>query len=340
MKSVFHALALAGLLLTTVAAPAQGQTPAKPAPPSIVTVGNVGMRYTYMVNGKESVFIGMGYNPIYRTLTPPQRTAAYRRDFKILCQAGVNTITGWDLDKAFAQDKFDELTLDAAQQYGIGVVMPMYMPPDRDYTDPGLLGYVLNETVGKVQRFKDHPALRMWGVGNEVLMVMPPEMHASFLQVYLNVIDLIHQIDPNHPIIYREGEDQFVPMLAQLLQDSGNPRPWLQYGMNIYDKDPEPLLRGWPSYGLNRPLFITEFGFEGTNPAERAQGYVKMWRGIRAHPDYVMGGAPYAWSAAGPEPTDAKWGLMNANSVPVDETFARLSQQWRMEPKANGPNCG
>jgi len=26
--------------------------------------------------------------------------------------------------------------------------------------------------------------------------------------------------------------------------------------------------------------------------------------------------------------------------VPVDETFRRLMQQWRAEPKANGPKCG
>jgi hypothetical protein len=329
-------LPLAAMLLLPARANAQA---AKPQP-SVVSIGQAGSRYTYLVNGKESMLIGMGYNPIYRTMANNMRAAAYRRDFKLLCQAGVNTITGWDSDKGFEQDRFDEVTLDAANQYGIGVVMPIFMPAERDYTDPGLIGYVLQEATAKVTRFKDHPALRMWGVGNEVLTVMPPEQHASFLQVYLNIIDLVHQLDPNHPVIYREAEDEFVPELVQLLQDSGNARPWWLYGMNIYDKDPAPQLRNWPVLGMNRPLFVSEFGYEGSSPAERAQGYVNMWRTIRAFPEYVLGAAPYVWSAAGPEPTDAKWGLMRADSVPVDDTFGKLAQEWRLEPKANGPNCG
>src|SRR5712692_770915 len=309
--------------------------------PTKVTIRQApGGRYTYLVNGQEGVVIGMGYNPVYRSLPPAQRAANYRRDFSILCHAGVNTITGWDADKGYEQDKFDELTLDNAQQYGIGVVMPIYLPADGDYTDPELIGTLLRGAVAKVQRYKNHPSLRMWGVGNEVMMAMQPDVYPNFLQVYLNIIDLVHQIDPNHPVIYRESEDEFVPLLAQLLHDSGDPRPWFLYGMNIYDKDPGPLLRNWPNYGLNRPLFVTEFGAEGTSPSERAQGYVNMWRSIRSYPQFVMGGAPYAWTAAGPEPTDAKWGLMNASSVPVDETFRRLMQQWRAEPKANGPKCG
>ena len=276
---------------------------------------------------------------IYRDLSPAVRAAAYRRDFQILHQAGVNTITGWDADKGYEQDKFDELTLNMANQYGIGVVMPIYMPADVNYTDPDLIGSLLKTTVAKVQRYRINPALRMWGVGNEVLVKMPPEMDAAFLQVYLNVIDLVHQMDPYHPVIYREAEDEFVPMLAQLLRDSGDRRPWLLYGMNVYDKDPEPLLRRWPSYGLDRPLFVSEFGSQGAGLGGRPAGYASMWRSIRGHPDYVLGGAPYAWSVDGPEPTDKLWGLTNSLGLPVDGTLAALQQLWLQEPRANHGTC-
>jgi len=328
-------LALLALANTNAASLAAGSSP------SVVTTQLMaGGRYAYTVNGQESLFVGMGYNPIYRSLPEAQRAANYRRDFKILCQAGVNTITGWDADKGYEQDKFDELTLNTANQYGIGVVMPIYLPADGDYSDPDLIGSLLGEVTAKVQRFKNYPALRMWGVGNEVLMTMQPEMQANFFQVYLNIIDLVHQVDPNHPVIYREGEDDFLPNIAQLLHDSGDPRPWWLYGMNIYDKDPAPLLARWPSYGLERPVVVSEFGAEGGTAGDRAVGYTNMWRAIRTYPNYVLGGAPYAWTTAGPEPTDRKWGLMDAWSQPVDITFGRLAMFWRGGAKANHGNCG
>jgi beta-galactosidase/beta-glucuronidase len=325
-------LALVSLLANPLAAAAAGSV--------VTTAVAPGNRYSYLVNGQEQLFVGMGYNPIYRYLPPLLRAADYRRDFRLLCQAGVNTITGWDADKGYDQDKFDELTLDTAGQYGIGVVMPIYMPPDGNYQDPQLIGSLFSDTLAKVQRFKNNPALRMWGVGNEVLTVMPPDMYPNFLQVYLNVIDLVHQADPNHPVIYREAEDEFVPMLAQLLHDSGDHRPWWLYGMNVYDKDPEPILRRWPSYGLDRPLFVSEFGSRGVTPGSRAQAYAGMWRSIRSHPDFVLGGAPYVWSANGPEPTDKIWGLTDAAGQPTDGTLPALQQLWQPESKANHSVCG
>jgi hypothetical protein len=321
-------------VVLALAAPAR--TAAAQPGPSVVTIKvTPDHRFGFFVNGQEQLLVGMGYNPIYRSLPVAQRALNYQRDFRTLCLAGVNTITGWDSDKGYDQDKFDELTLDSAYQFGIGLVMPMYLPADGDYQDPNLIGSLIQGAVAKAQRFKNHPALRMWGVGNEVMSVMQPEMYPAFLQVYLNVIDLIHQIDPNHPVIYREAEDDFVPQLTQLLRDSGDSRPWWLYGMNIYDKDPEPLLRRWPSYGWNRPLVISEFGADGGFGATRAEGYVSMWRAFRAHPDFVLGAAPYVWTAAGPEPTDAKWGLMNSQGQPVDDTFGRLQRLWQAEPRAN-----
>ncbi|MDP2727782.1 MAG: hypothetical protein Q8P59_09590, partial [Dehalococcoidia bacterium] len=73
--------------------------------PSIVMVENLGDgSFRYLVNGEPQVFIGMGYNPIYRYLSDEERAANYNRDFRILCKAGVNQITGWDADKGYEQD--------------------------------------------------------------------------------------------------------------------------------------------------------------------------------------------------------------------------------------------
>ena len=299
------------------------------AGPSYVTyVQQPDGSYQYMVNGQPQLFIGMGYDPIYRYLPDEQRRANYERDFAMLRDAGVNTITGWDADKGYEQDKFDEITLNTAEEYGLGVVMPMNLPPDGAYDDPQYVDQLLAEARAKVERFRDYPALRMWGVGNEVFWIMDPDMYPAFEDAYLKIVDLFHQLDPNHPVIYRESEDRYVPEFTQMLEDSGDMRPWLLYGMNIYDKDPRPILRDWPSWGLDRPVLVSEFGGEGQTGAQRAKAYLEMWQGIRQFPRYVIGGAPYVWTVAGPEPTDEVWGLMDANSRPVDETFGVLSRAW------------
>lgn len=307
--------------------------------PSVVTVERTGdSSYRYLVNGTPQLFIGMGYNPIYRDLEYEERATMYDRDFRMLCEAGVNHIVGWDADKGYEQDKFDELTLDYAYKYGIGVVMPFYLPADGDYRDASFRETLLNEAREKIERFKNHPAIRMWGVGNEVLLDMTNRrMRIPFGRFYLQLADLFHALDPNHPVIYRESGDYFIPAIRSVLKDPSSPRPWLLYGMNIYDSDElERILDVWPSAGLNRAIIVSEFGAEPTDDFDRAEGYAFMWRTIRDHPDYVLGGAPYAWTTAGPEPTDIIWGLMDRYSDPVDDTLRLLAEEWRRESLSNG----
>jgi hypothetical protein len=131
----------------------------------------------------------------------------------------------------------------------------------------------------------------------------------------------------------------FIPELDRALLEDGDPRPWLLYGMNIYTMELEHLLQDWPGHAVPRPLFISEFGAEPDTPEGRAAGYAGMWRTMRAYAGYVLGGAPYVWTTAGPEPVDAKWGLMDINSTPVDDTFAQLAQEWRAEPGNAGRTC-
>ncbi len=330
---------LTGALVWPAAAAADVAELVPDGAPSLVTVEPAqGGGFRYLVDGQPSVFIGVGYNPIYRYLPDGERESNYRRDFAMLRDAGVNIITGWDEDKGYEQDAFDELTLTVADQHGLGVVMPMYLPPEGDYENPALVDALLDSARERIEQFKDFHAVRMWGLGNEVLWEMPPEQHPAFIRAYLQLADLFHELDPNHPVVYREAEDRFVPEIVQALRDTGDMRPWLLYGTNIYNHDVRPILSHWPEYGLDRPLIVSEFGTQGDTPDQRAQGYLAMWRSIRCYP-YVLGGAPYAWTTAGPEPTDKIWGLMDAQSRPVDGTFGLLSAAWRADTVDGASGC-
>lgn len=306
--------------------------PSSEVPPSVVAVQRQAPgSFRYLVNGAPQLFVGMGYNPVYRRLSDEERAACYDRDFQILAQAGVNHIIGWDADKGYEQDKFDELTLDHALKQGLGVVMPFYLPPDADYGDEAFQQSLMDEAAAKIARFKGHPALRMWGVGNEVLSDMLSwEMRFPFVEFYARLAEHFHQLDPNHPVVYREAEDVFIPLIGDLLRNANREDLWLLYGMNIYTMQLGLILDDWQA-SEDLPLVVTEFGFEADETGERAPGYLAMWRTIRAHPDFVVGGAPYVWTTEGPEPTDRKWGLTDGSGHPVDGTFEQLAAEWRRE---------
>ncbi len=287
--------------------------------------------FVYTVNDQPQFMVGMGYNPIYRHLSPAERAARYDADFSKMTAAGINTILGWDADKGYEQDKFDQLTLDRASEHGLGVVMPFYLPPDGDYTDPAFREQLKEELVAKVEAYKNHPALRMWGIGNEVIEgIIASGQVEVFDQFYLELADTAHQLDPSHPVIYREAEDVYLPYLTWYSPPDGVERPWLLYGMNFYTFRLEQVLTEWTSRGNNMPLFITEFAPENWSHPDRPAGYLRLWKMIRAHPGFVLGAAVYAWTTEGPEPVDRVYGVVDGEGNPVDGSLEALAPEFRL----------
>jgi endo-1,4-beta-mannosidase len=65
-----------------------------------------------------------------------------------------------------------------------------------DYNNPKLVKAQLENFKQEVQKYKNHPALLMWGIGNEY------ELNYSNTRVWSAVNDIakmIHKEDPNHP---------------------------------------------------------------------------------------------------------------------------------------------
>src|ERR1041385_3356535 len=108
----------------------------------------------------------MVYNLSDASLPIEQRRVNYERDFALLQSKGVNTILGYG--RTAMGELFDGLTLDVAQQQGLGVVMPFDLRPDDDYADPAVQHRYTDGALALVEAYKDHPALRMWRIGNEV----------------------------------------------------------------------------------------------------------------------------------------------------------------------------
>ncbi|WP_026464216.1 glycoside hydrolase family 2 TIM barrel-domain containing protein [Adhaeribacter aquaticus] len=105
---------------------------------------------------------------------------------------GGNSIRTWST--ANAQE-----ILDQAQRLGLTVTMGLNVRKERhgfDYNNSDAVTKQLQELREEVLKFKDHPALLMWGIGNELnLSYTNPKVWDAVN----NIAKMIHEVDPNHP---------------------------------------------------------------------------------------------------------------------------------------------
>jgi hypothetical protein len=311
--------------------------PAPAAGPSVVTIEGEPFHYVYKVNGARHVLRGIGYNVPYASQDRAWRAQRYDRDFALMQAAQFNTLVGWD------EREFDELTLDKAQQYGLGVIWPYHLPPDGDYADPAYCAAQRERVLGFVTRYAAHPALRLWGLGNEVLHDMPEQDYAAraqaFAGCYADLVAAVHAADPNHPIVYRDSEDVWLDPVRLALAERGLEQPWMVYGANIFTFRLHDLIAEWPERGLRVPLLISEYGPTGYAAADRPGAMVAMWNAIRQKEsrDYVLGGSIYGWATDGIEAIDRVYGLTDADGHPVDGALAAIAERFAA---ATGRPCG
>ncbi len=112
-----------------------------------------------------------------------------------LAAQGANSFRTWRVDNGTQTGKE---VLDEAHKYGLKVMMGIEVARERhgfDYDDQQAVAQQLKKIQADVEALKDHPALILWGIGNEL------NLHATNPKVWDAVNDLskmIHEIDPNH----------------------------------------------------------------------------------------------------------------------------------------------
>jgi hypothetical protein len=295
------------------------------APPSQVEILAGPNGFQYVVNGIPQVIHGMGVNTQYHALlSPADRQARLDADLSEMHDMGVNTLVGWD------PAEFDDVLLNTAQRHGIGVVLPFDLDPNADYLDPSVRAALTQQVLAWVASYRAYPAVRMWGLGNEVLhkivhpaWVGPQDPHQAaearaFSDWLIETADAIHAADPNHPVTYRDAEDAFVGWISRALERSPAGRQtWFVYGTNCYQDYLDKIVDNWPDQGTGVALWVSEFAPGGLAIPDRPAGFTEMWGYVRKHPDWVLGGAVYAWTRNGPEEIDRNLGLTD-DGKPAD----------------------
>ncbi|HEV7298345.1 MAG TPA: glycoside hydrolase family 2 TIM barrel-domain containing protein [Tepidisphaeraceae bacterium] len=206
------------------------------------------------------------------SIDDPDRLDAAFKDLKFL---GVNAIRTWDTEERSA------LLLDAAERHGIKVVLGLWLRHGR----PGAEGddsfdwvsdeagrqAQLDRTLATVQRFKDHPALLMWGVGNEVILNIATEpaklAYAKFLG---SLCREIKAIDRDHPVMSVEAWTIGWQYWADHAADVD------VYGTNVYGPGAGVLDGEHKRMGMTKPYLISEFGVRGEWDAPKDQNGLEI----------------------------------------------------------------
>ena len=186
--------------------------------------------WRYLVDGTPTVIHGVGYNPQYAGLPAADRQAHYDRDFAQMRDLGINTVEGW------FEPQFDRLTLDSAARHDVGVIMPFELNQDWDYTDPTVRDGILQRVSTYIERYHSsgasacglrqrkpapHPVRRL---GQPRQRPAGPGPCGRVRRVPPQLVDRIHELDPQHPVLYRDAEDRYLEQLRAAF-DSRSGRP-------------------------------------------------------------------------------------------------------------------
>jgi hypothetical protein len=176
-----------------------------------------------------------------------------------LIEAGGNSVRTWSSSRN---------ELDKAHQQGLMVCMGLAMKPVRhgaDYADEAFLNKQRERIYNDIKNLKDHPALLMWGIGNEIEHEASEKQSLLVWKEIEEIAKTIKQMDANHPVI------TVLAGTGRKLEDIKRMCPSLDaVGINSYGemkKVPADLER----YGWEKPYLITEFGPRGWWEVDRTE---------------------------------------------------------------------
>ena len=246
-----------------------------------------------------------GYAPLY--------TRYGRTDAALMSSLHANAVKTYG---AFEINGNGEALLDNLYSRGVMVIMSVV-------TWHG--GAEGKSYLAAVNRFKDHPAILMWMVGNEFNynLLYGAGSYAEAVRIVNSAIDDIHAADPDHPVAVSFGE---VPTSSQYASVpnadvwSINLYPSLNFGQrfsNWLNLSQKPMLVG--EYGAD----AYDSGARREDQAAQAHAVAELTRQIAAQYSAddpsrsVLGGTPFTlsdewWKADGEADVHDTGGFQNA----------------------------
>lgn len=215
-----------------------------------------------------------------------------------LAKHGANALRTWSTDNG-------KEVLDQAHKLGLKVMMGVWVGLERhgfDYNDEAAVKKQLKSIRKKVLALKDHPALMIWGIGNEL---NHESQNPKVWDALNDISKMIHEVDPHHVTTTSLAgiDKKYVDLIA-------NRAPDLDFlSIQMYgaiDILPELIVKS----NYKGPLLVTEWGATGywevgntewgapmeNNSSVKADFYLNRYKkSIASQSQQVMGSFVFLW---------------------------------------------
>lgn len=215
-----------------------------PRGPTVRVEGNPETGFQLLRNGKPFVIHGVG------------GTA----HIALLAACGGNCIRTWDVASAERVTEGKSL-LDVAHEHGVAVTVGLWLRHERHgfrYNDSAQVDRQRKDIEQSVRRLRNHPAVLMWGLGNEMEGPAGAGDSAAVWREVNHLAGLIKNLDPNHPVMTVVANVN--PVKVAAIQKFAPDVDIL--GVNAY-AGAAGIGTALRQHGWQKPYCVTEYGLPG-----------------------------------------------------------------------------
>ena len=255
-----------------------------------------------------------------------------------LAALGANSIRTWGVDNA-------DTVLDEAHAHGLTVTLGIWLEHESkgiDYDNPEHVAAEFAKAREAVLKYRDHPALLLWGVGNEVEGFGSGDDPAIW-KALNDIAAMVKELDPNHPTMVVTSEAGG-GRIASVHADS----PAIDiHGINTYGGAPS-LVERLRKAGATKPYVITEFGPLGAwempatewgapieqTSSQKAAYYRECYeKAVVGSAGMALGSYAFLWGSK-MEATSTWFGMLLDNGAKLAQADV-MSEIWTGTPPAN-----
>lgn len=255
----------------------------------------------------------------------------------LLKSIGGNSIRTWGLENAQA-------ILDEAHAKGISVCLGLWVGHERhgfDYNDEYAVKAQLNSFKSEILKYKDHPALLMWGVGNEVDLFYK---NFKVWEAIEDIAKMIKELDPNHPTMtVTAGIDpaevfmikEYCPSIDILGINTYGGIQHLSKAVRQYNWDKPYMVTEWGPYGhWESPMTSWGVAVEATSK-EKAEFREVAYKSIVKDQERCLGSYAFLWGAK-QEQTPTWYGLFTKDGL-ATQSVDVLDNYWKNSKRNTAP---
>ncbi len=263
----------------------------------------------------------------------------------MLKKMGGNCFRTWGIESL--EERIDgKPLLDYAHDLGLMVVVGIWLGHERhgfDYSDQKQLRKQRNDVEAAVRKYKDHPAILMWGLGNEMEGPISDGSEVRIWKELNRLAKIVKDEDPNHPVM-----TVIAGIGGEKVKNIIKYYPEIDVlGVNAYASAPG-VGGGLVEQGWKKPFMLTEFGpsghwevghtswgapIEPTSREKAASYFATQKRVIEDGQGMCLGTFAFLWSHK--QETTSTWYGMFLPSGEKLGTVDAMSYAWNGEFPSN-----